>query len=781
VMKFGASQPVRRKEDARFLTGTGRYVDDISLPGQAHLAIVRSPHAHADIRSIDIAAAAGAPGVLAVYTGADLEADGLGHLPCNVTIKNKDGSARAETPRPALAVGRVRHVGEPVAAVVAETPAAARDAAELVAVDYAPLAAVADVRDAMAAEAPRLFDDVPGNVCFDWAAYDKEATEAAFAEADRVVTIEVVNNRVVVNALEPRAAIAAYDPDTDRYTLYTGTQGTLSVRRVLARQVLKVPEDRVRVITPDVGGGFGAKLFLYPEYVVAVYAARRLGRPVKWVAERGESFVSDNHGRSHVTRGELALSSDGTFLALRTHTYADLGAYLSPAGPLIPTYAHVRALPGPYRFRAVYCEVTGVLTNTVPVDAYRGAGRPEATYLVERLVEAAAKALGLAPDEIRRRNFVAPDEMPYRTASGLVYDSGEFAEILERAKRRADWEGFDKRRAAALERGRRAGIGIGFYVEVTGGAPDEAAQIVFNDDDTIDVFVGTLSTGQGHETAFAQIVAERLGVSLDAVRIRQGDSDAIGSGGGTGGSRSLHAEGGAILDGVAKVIDKGRRVAANVLEAAVEDVEFADGRFAVAGTDVAIDILALARAARDPRHLPAGEEPGLDAAGAFSADVNTFPNGCHVCEVEVDEETGAVAVTRYTVVDDFGAVVNPMLVMGQVHGGVAQGLGQALLERTVYDRDGQLLSGSWVDYCMPRADDVPAIDFAMHGVPSPTNPLGIKGCGEAGAIGAPPAVVNALLDALAPVGVTDIDMPATPERVWRAIRAAAEGRDAAGP
>ncbi len=774
-MKFGISQPVRRKEDQRFLTGKGRYVDDISLPGQAHACVVRSPLACAAIESIEVSEAAAATGVLAVYTGADLEADGMGHLPCNIPLKSRDGSPRADTPRPALAVGRVRHVGDPVAVVIAETAAQARDGAELVHVEYEDMPAVADLAEAAKPGAPQVWDHAPGNVAFDWEQYDKPATDAAFAAAAHVVSMEIVNNRLVPNPIEPRSALAAYDPDDERFTIYLQTQGAHSLRRQLADVFLKVPQDKVRVITPDVGGGFGMKLFFYPEYAMVAYAARKLGRPVKWTAERGESFLSDSHARSHLTTAELALDAEGGFLALRVSTLADMGAYLSGAAPLIPTSAYVPILTGQYRIPALYAEVKGIFTNTVPVDAYRGAGRPEAMYLVERLVNRAAETLGIAPEELRRRNFVPADAMPYTTPTGLVYDSGDFAAILDGAMDRADWSGFPARREAARSRGRLAGIGMACYVEMTGGAPTEDAEIVFNDDGSVSVMVGTMSNGQGHETAFAQLVAERLGVDFEKIEVVMGDTDRIKTGGGTGGSRSLHAEGGAIVVTADMIIDKGKAIAANVLEAAVTDIEFHEGRFGVAGTDIGIDILDLARAARDPGNLPEGMEAGLDTTGRYATEGNkTYPNGCHICEVEVDPETGVTQVVRYTVVDDLGNVVNPLLVAGQVHGGIAQGLGQALMEQTVYDGNGQLLSGSYMDYCMPRADDIPAIDFTMIPTPCTTNPLGTKGCGEAGAIGAPAAAINAIENALAGLGVRtgDIAMPATPQRLWAAIRRA---------
>ncbi len=773
-MKFGVSQPVRRKEDDRFITGAGSYVDDINLDGQVYAHVVRSPLASARITGIDIADAMTAPGVLAVYTGDDLERDGMGHLPCNIPVTNRDGTPRAETPRPALAVGQVRHVGDPVAVVVAETKFQAVEAAELVMVDYDDLDPIIDPLKAVEDGAPQVWDHARNNLCFDWEMYDEAATQAAFQSAAHTVSVDIVNNRLIVNAMETRAALASYDSAED-HTIYLESQGTLGLRAQFANVFLKVPEDKVRVITPDVGGGFGMKLFFYPEYGMVLYATRKLGRPVKWTGERTEAFLSDTHGRSHNTRAELALDADGKFLAVRVDTVAELGAYLSNAGPLIPTMAYVPIITGQYDIPNIYTRVRGVFTHTVPVDAYRGAGRPEATYVMERLVEKAAEQLGLAADDLRARNFVRPEQLPYKTPTGLVYDSGDFNGIMTTAKDRAGWDGFEQRRRDALARGKRAGIGMACYVEMTGGAPDEAANIVFNEDDTVDVFVGTLSTGQGHETAFAQLVAERLGVPYERIFIRQGDSSQITMGGGTGGSRSLHHQGGAIVVTADEIIEKGKQLAAHTLETSAVDITFEQGRFAVAGTDLGIDILELARVARDPAKLPDGMDPGLDTQATYTRTAQTFPNGCHVCEVEVDEHTGVVEVVRYTVVDDFGNVVNPMLVAGQVHGGIGQGLGQSLFEHTVFDDDGQLLSGSFMDYCLPRADDIPHIDFEMRNTPCQTNPLGTKGCGEAGCICAPAASITAIEDALKPLGVKagDIQMPATPLRVWQAIQSAA--------
>ncbi len=773
MAKFGVGQAVERTEDARLLTGRGRYTDDINLEGQVYGVVLRSPHAHAEIRSIDTSAARSAPGVLAVYTAADIRAAGLGTIPCMYPIEQKDGSPLVTPPHPILAEGRVRHVGDPVAFVVAESPAAARDAAELIEVDYAPLPAIADTATATDPEAPQIWDEAPRNTCFVWADGDEAATEAAFARAAEVVTVELVNNRVVVNPMEPRAALG--DWDGERFTLYTPTQGPHSIRFQLAKHIFKVPTRAVRVVTPDVGGGFGMKIFLYAEQPLVLFAARELGRPVKWTAERSaDGFVSDSQGRDQINRVELALDANGRFLALKVRNVANLGAYISNFAPFIPTACGAGMLNGVYAFEAIHVEVTGVFTNTVPVDAYRGAGRPEAIYIVERAVDAAARRLGIDPAELRRRNFIRPEAMPCRTAMGLVYDSGDFARNLDEALRIADAEGFPARRRQAAGEGKLRGLGLAYYVEACGGGPGESANIEVAEDGTVTLLIGTQSNGQGHETAYAQVIAERLGIDLDRIRVVQGDTDLIAKGNGTGGSRSLPEGGIAVDRAAAAVIEKGRRIAARVMEAAEVDIEFRDGTFVVAGTDRRLGLAEAAQAARDPTLLPEEEETGLTGTGQFMAEEKTFPNGCHVCEVEIDRETGTTRIVRYTIVDDFGTVVNPLLLRGQVHGGVAQGVGQALLEGCIYDEDGQLLTGSFMDYAMPRADDLPEIGLTLNeDIPCKTNPMGMKGAGEAGAVGAPPAVINAILDALAPLGVTHLDMPATPERVWRAMADAA--------
>jgi carbon-monoxide dehydrogenase large subunit len=773
MAQFGIGQSVRRVEDRRFITGSGRYVDDLTRPRQAYAFILRSPHAHARIRAIDREAAAAAAGVLAVYTGADLAGDGVGTIPCLSPLQNRDGSPAVMPPHPALASDRVRHVGDGVAMVVADSAAAARDAAELIAVDYEPLPAVIDTAQAQHPEQPQVWDEAPQNLCFDWEIGDRAAVERAAAGARHRIALELVNNRIVVNSMEPRGAIGEYDPGEGSYTLWSSTQGSHFLRNLLAESIFHIPENRIRVVTPDVGGGFGMKLFLYPEHVLVLWAAKKLGRPVKWIPERSEAFMSDTQGRDNLTRLELFLDEELRFQALKVETTANMGAYLSNFAPEIPTMSGAVMLSGVYAIPAIHVAVKGVFTHTVPVDAYRGAGRPEAAYAIERLVDFAARRLGLAPDELRRRNFIRPEAMPYRTALGLVYDSGDFRRNMEDALRAAHAGDFAAQRAEARARGRCRGLGHAVYIEQSGFPPDEFAELRFDPAGTLTILMGTQSSGQGHQTAYAQLAAERFGLPFDKIRVLQGDTAAVGFGRGTGGSRSLPVGGAALDHAAQKLIDKGRRIAAHLLEAAESDIEFSDGAFQIAGTDRRVGIVEVARAAFNPAQLPPGLEPGFDESGHFTPETPTFPNGCHLCEVEVDPETGDVEILRYLVVDDFGTVVNPLLLRGQVQGGVAQGIGQAMLERALYDPEtGQLLSGSLTDYAVPRAGDLPPIEFAYNIVPCRTNPLGIKGAGEAGAIGAPPAFVNAVIDALAPFGIAHLDMPLTEERLWRAIRAA---------
>jgi carbon-monoxide dehydrogenase large subunit len=782
-------QPVKRKEDYRFLTGAGKFTDDISLPGETRAYFLRSPHAHARIRSVDIERARGAPGVLGVFTGADLARAGVKGLPCGWLITDVNGQPMKEPPHPPLALEKVRYVGDHVAVVIAATLEQAKDAAELIEVDYEPLPAVTRVADARKPGAPVVHDLAPDNVCYVWSLGDRDAVEKAFATAHHVTKLEFSNNRLVPNAIEPRAAIAHYSPGDDSYTLYVANQNPHVERLLMAAFVLGLPEHKLRVIAPDVGGGFGSKIFLYPEEAVITWAARSIGRPVKWTAERSESFLSDAHGRDHLTRAELALDKNGKFLALRVVTTANLGAYLSTFASCIPTILYATLLAGQYTTPAIHCEVTAVFTNTAPVDAYRGAGRPEATYVVERLVDTAARELGIDRAEIRRRNFIR--EFPYQTPVALRYDTGDYEATLEEAMRLADVAGFEARRKQAASRGKLRGLGYSTYIEACGLAPSsvagalgaraglfEAAEIRVHPTGSVTVFTGSHAHGQGHETTFAQVVAERLGIPLENVDIVHGDTGRILFGMGTYGSRSIAVGGTAIVKALDKIVEKGKKIAAHLLEAAEADIEFRDGAFQVAGTDRSKSFAEVALAAYVPHHYPLERlEPGLNETAFYDPTNFTFPAGSHICEVEIDPETGATRIVNFTAVDDFGKVINPMIVEGQVHGGLAQGIGQALLESCLYDpQSGQLLTGSYMDYAMPRADDLPFFKLATRETPCTHNPLGVKGCGEAGAIGAPAAVINAIVDALAPLGVRDIEMPATPERVWRAIQAAKAAR-----
>ncbi len=779
MKQFGVGQPVRRVEDRRFLTGHGCYLDDIVRPRQAYAVMLRSPHAHARITAIDTAAAAAAPGVLAVLTGADLAQDGIGTIPCVSALTNRDRTPMRMPPRPAIVQDRVRHVGDTVATVVAESVAAAREAAERIAVDYRPLPAMVETERALQPGAPAVWDEHPGNLAFDWEIGDKAAVERAQAGAHHRISLSLVNSRVVVNSMEPRGAIGEYAAGDDAYTLWSSTQGSHFVRNLLAEHVFHVPENRIRVVTPDVGGGFGMKLFLYPEHVLVLWAARRLGRPVKWVPDRSDSFMTDTQGRDNLVRLDLALDEELRFLALSIELTANMGAYLSNFAPEIPTFSGGVMYSGVYALPAIHVAVKGVYSNTVPVDAYRGAGRPEAAYAIERLIDYAARRLGVAPDELRRRNFIRPQAMPHTTPLGLVYDSGNFARNLTDALAAADAAGFATRRGAARARGHYRGLGHAVYIEQSGFPPDEFAEARFDPSGTLTLLMGTQSSGQGHQTAYAQLAADKLGLPLDKIRVLQGDTSAIGFGRGTGGSRSLPVGGAALAHAADKLIAKGKKIAAHLLEAAEADIAFDDGVFAIAGTDRSVSIEAVARAAFNPAQLPAELEPGFAESGHFTPPAPTFPNGCHVCEVEIDPATGHIDIVRYLVVDDFGTVINPLLLRGQVQGGIAQGVGQAMLERCVYDGEsGQLLSGTLSDYALPRADDLPALEFSYNVVPCRTNPLGVKGAGEAGAIGAPPALVNAVIDALGELGIDRLDMPLTPERLWRAMRDAAAQRAA---
>ncbi len=784
----GIGASVRRREDPRFLTGRGQYTDDIRLPRETHAHIIRSPVAHAKIVSIDTSRAEAADGVVAVLTGKDVADDGIGGLPCGWGITSRDGNAMAEPPHPIIVSDIVHCIGDQVAVVIAETREQARDAAELVDVDYDELPAIVRTADALTNDVAEVWPDVaPGNLCYDWELGDEAAVERAFESAHHITRLDLTNNRLIPNAIEPRAAIGHYEAGKDEYTLYTTSQNPHVIRLLMGAFVLNLPEHKLRVVAPDVGGGFGSKIYHYAEEAIVTWASRRIGRPVRWTAERSESFMTDAHGRDHVTKAALALDKDGRFLALRADTIANMGAYLSTFAPCIPTILHATLLAGVYTTPAIYTRVRAVFTNTAPVDAYRGAGRPEATYLLERLVNAAARDLGIDQAEIRRRNFIPKDAFPYQTPVALQYDIGDYHTSMDKALELADYDGFDARRAASAKNGKLRGVGLATYIEACGIAPSnvagalgaraglyEAATVRVHPTGSVTVLTGSHSHGQGHETTFAQIVADRLGVDYDAVEIVHGDTGRVPFGMGTYGSRSVAVGGAALVRAMDKIIDKGKKIAAHLLEAADTDIEFADGKFTVVGTDRAQTIGEVAFAAYVPHNYPLAElEPGLDETAFYDPTNFTFPAGTYVCEVEIDPDTGVVDVVAFTCVDDFGNIINPMIVEGQVHGGLAQGIGQALLEQCVYDDEsGQLLTGSYVDYTMPRADDLPMFRVDTTVTPCTHNALGVKGCGEAGAIGSPPAVINAILDALAPVGVTDIAMPATPHRVWQAIQAA---------
>jgi len=778
---------VQRKEDYRFLTGAGQYTDDVTLPNQSYAAFVRSPHAHATIKSIKTDKAKKAPGVLAVYTGDDAAAAKLGGLPCGWLITDVNGQPMKEPPHPVLAQGKVRHVGDQVAVVVAETQEQARDAAELVEVNYDVLPAVVDAAKATQKGAPVLHDIAPDNTCYVWALGDKAAVDAAFAKAAHVTKLEFVNNRLIPNAIEPRAANGSYNRAEDSYTLYVANQNPHVERLLMTAFVMGLPEHKVRVVAPDVGGGFGSKIYLYAEDVVVTWASRQIGRPVKWTADRSESFLSDAHGRDHHTIAEMAMDKDGKFIGMRVHTTANVGAYLSTFASCVPTILYATLLAGQYTTPLIFCQVTAVFTNTAPVDAYRGAGRPEATYVVERLVETAAREMKLDPAEIRRRNFIR--EFPYQTPVALQYDTGNYEATLEAAMKMADVAGFAKRKEEAAKRGKLRGLGYAAYIEACGIAPSavagslgaraglfEAGEIRVHPTGSVTVFTGSHAHGQGHETTFAQVVAERLGVPIENVDIVHGDTSKVLFGMGTYGSRSIAVGGTAIMKALDKIIDKGKKIAAHLMEASEGDVEYDKGVFKVAGTDKQKAFGEIAFAAYVPHNYPHDKlEPGLNENAFYDPSNFTFPAGSYVCEVEIDPDTGATKIANFTAVDDFGKIINPMIVEGQVHGGLTQGIGQALTEGCHYDPEsGQLVTGSFSDYCIPRADDVPSYQVDTRETPCTHNPLGVKGCGEAGAIGAPAAVINAITDALWPMGIKDIPMPATAQTVWKAIQSASK-------
>jgi len=776
--RYAVGQPVHRKEDPALLRGEGRYSDDLNLPGQAHAVMVRSNAAHGIIRSIDTRAAKDLPGVLAILTGQDLVDAGLGNMPNGMSFKMRDGADMPKPVQPILTTDKVRFVGDPVAVVIAETAKQAKDAAEAVFVDIDSLPAVTDAAAAAAPGAPLVHDATPGNVILDFHHGDTNAVAAAFAKAAHVTSLKIRNSRIVVCPMEPRSAIGEYDAGTGRWTLRLGCQGVFGMRQTLTG-LLKAPVDKIRVLTGSVGGSFGMKASCYPEYPAILHAARLLGRPVKWTDERGESFLSDSHGRDHDMQQELALDASGKILALRITGYGNIGAYLSNGTILPPTGNAVKNSIGVYATPLQEVATKVVFTNTSPVGAYRGAGRPEGNYYIERLLDNAAREMRIDPADIRRRNHIQPDALPYKTPAGTTYDSGDFPAILEKALAIADWDGFPARKKASAERGKLRGRGIGQYLEVTGPPGPEMGGIRFEPDGTVTIITGTLDYGQGHASAFAQILASRLGVPFEKINLLQGDSDELLAGGGTGGSKSLMASGTAIIEGAEKVREAGRKIAAHVLEAAEADIEFevtrGGGQFRIAGTDRAIGIMDLAAQIRDGSvTLPPDIPQTLSVSHVAQSPPFAFPNGCHIAEVEVDPETGVAEVVRYHTMNDFGVIVNPMLVEGQAHGGIVQGIGQAFMEHVVYDESGQPMTGSYMDYALPRANDAPMFNFASHPVPAKTNLLGSKGCGEAGCAGALPSVMNALVDALSPYGITHIDMPATPLRVWEAIQANAK-------
>jgi aerobic carbon-monoxide dehydrogenase large subunit len=775
-------ESLRRKEDYRFLTGAGNYTDDINQASQTYCVFVRSPHAHANIKGINLAKAKAMPGVVEIFTGKDIDGK-MGGLPCGWLITSTDGSPMKEPPHPILAIGKARYVGDQVAMVIAETLEQAKNAAEAVDVDYDVLSAVVDVRDA--AKGTALHEASPDNHCYKWAIGDKGQVDAVFATAAKITKLDLTNNRLVPNAMEPRAAIGMYSRATEEYTLYVSNQNPHVERLLMTAFVLGLPEHKVRVIAPDVGGGFGSKIFLYAEDVALTWAAKQVNRSIKWTCERTESFLTDAHGRDHVSHAEMAMDANGKFLAMRVHTDANMGAYLSTFASAVPTILYATLLAGQYTCPQIYVEVDAWFTNTAPVDAYRGAGRPEATYLLERLVSRCAWDLGIGQDEIRKRNFIS--SWPYQTPVALQYDVGDYLQCMTKAQTLGDVAGFAARKATSEAKGLKRGIGYSSYIEACGIAPSniagalgaraglfECGEVRVHPTGSVTVFTGSHSHGQGHETTFAQLVAARLGIAPDSVDIVHGDTGRVPFGMGTYGSRSLSVGGSAIMKALDKIETKAKKIAAHLMEASDADVEFANGEFTIKGTDKKVTFGQVALTAYVPHNYPLDKlEPGLNETAFYDPTNFTFPAGTYICEVEIDPATGVTRVDKFTAVDDFGTIINPMIVQGQVHGGLAQGIGQALMENCVYDREtGQLLTGSFMDYTMPRADDFPEFKIGTVCTPCTHNPVGAKGCGEAGAIGSPPAVINAVLDALSTLGVKNFDMPASPSRVWEAIQAA---------
>ena len=768
LQKYGVGQPVRRKEDDTLVRGKGKYTDDFTLPNQAYAWMVRSSHAHGIIKGIGTVAAKAMPGVLGVWTGADLASSNYNPFTCGLPLKSRDGSPLKQTNRLALATDKVRFVGDPIAFVVAETLAQARDAAEAVELDIEPLPAVTNAAEAAKPGAPLLYDHIPGNVALDYHYGDTAKIDAAFASAAHVTKLDIVNNRVAVVAMEPRTALASFDKAAERYLLQVPTQGVSGNKATLAR-ILNVPPEKVRILTANVGGSFGMKNVNYPEYTCILHAAKALARPVKWTDERSNSFLSDSQGRSQLIHAELALDAEGKFLGVRVSGYGNLGAYITGVAPVPLSINIGRNLASVYRTPLLGIDIKTVLTNTTLMGAYRGAGRPEANYYMERLIDRAADEMGINRLTLRKRNFIKPAQMPFAAASGVTYDSGDFAGVFNKALEISDHANFAKRKKESRKQSKLRGIAIGSYLEVTAPPAGELGKITFEPDDTVKLTTGTLDYGQGHATPFAQVLSAQLGVPFEKITLEQNDSDLVRFGNGTGGSRSITATGTAIVESSALVIAKGKQAAAHFLEASEADIEFASGRFTIAGTDRGVGIMDLAKWMREMK-MPEGAPSSLDVDHATANTPSTFPNGCHVAEVEIDPQTGVVQVVRYTGVNDFGTIVNPMIVAGQLHGGVAQGIGQALMEEVNYDESGQPITGSFMDYALPRAEDVPPIEVGDHPSPAKSNPLGTKGCGEAGCAGSLVCVVNAVLDALSEHGVTEINMPLTPERVWRAIQ-----------
>ena len=768
VQKYGVGQPVRRKEDDTLVRGKGKYTDDFNLPGQAYAWIVRSSHAHGILRGIDTTAARKVPGVLGVWTGTDLSAANYGPFTCGLPLKNRDGTPLLQTNRTALMTDKVRYVGDPVAFVVATTLAQARDAGEAVVLDIDPLPAVTDPAEAAQPGAPQLYDHIPNNVALDYHFGDAAKVEAAFASAAHVTKLDITNTRVAVVAMEPRAALASYDKASERYTIQVPTQGVAGNRANLAKN-LKVPNEKVHLLTANVGGSFGMKNINYPEYMCILYAAKQLGRPVKWTDERSTSFLSDSHGRAQQIHAELALDAEGRFLAVRLSGYGNLGAYITGVAPGPLSLNTGKNLASVYRTPLMTVDIKTVLTNTTLMGAYRGAGRPEANYYMERLIDRAADEMGINRLTLRKRNFIKSAQMPFSASSGVTYDSGDFQGVFNKALEISDHANFAKRKKESRKKGKLRGVAIGSYLEVTAPPGVELGKLMFEADGSVKLITGTLDYGQGHASAFAQVLCAQLGVPFESVKLEQGDSDIVHTGNGTGGSRSITASSMAIIEASKLVIEKGKRAAAHLMEAAEGDIEFGGGRFTIAGTDRSIDIIELAKRMREGK-LPDGVPDTLDVDHTSEPVPSTFPNGCHVAEVEIDPDTGVVQIVRYTGVNDFGTIVNPMLVAGQLHGGVAQGIGQALMECVSYDSSGQPITGSFMDYAMPRAEDIPMMEIGDHPVPAKSNPLGTKGCGEAGCAGSLSTIVNAVVDALSDYGIAHIDMPLTRERVWRAIQ-----------